>query len=279
MDKKLEKLQWHPAFCSATELELREDKDNLEFLREYPLSKQPLKIDLMVIKKKPGIVIKNEIGRLFKIHNIIEYKNPYDNLNIDDYYKTLSYLCLYKSLGKYVNEIPYNELSLTLVYDSFPINLINTLKECGLSIELKYKGIYYIKGNPSVPYQQIIIISELGKPHFLLKSLSKVFTVNDGIELAKFSETVKSKDDNENLDALFQVSVIANSNVFNELKKENNTMYEVLKDLFKEEIAAEILAAEKAAEQKTETRVRAETEAKMKALEEEIAELKKKIVS
>ena len=83
--------------------------------------------------------------------------------------------------------------------------------------------------------------------------------MNDGIELAKFSETVKSKDDNENLDALFQVSVIANSNVFNELKKENNTMYEVLKDLFKEEIAAEILAAEKAAEQKTETRVRAET--------------------
>lgn len=56
---KREKLQWHPAFCSATELELREDKENLEFESEHQLSSSPLKIDLMVIKKKPGIKLKN----------------------------------------------------------------------------------------------------------------------------------------------------------------------------------------------------------------------------
>ena len=35
------KLQWHPAFCAAAELELRLNKADLEFKREYNLSKKP----------------------------------------------------------------------------------------------------------------------------------------------------------------------------------------------------------------------------------------------
>ena len=58
-------IQWHPAFCSAMELELRENKDDLEYIREHNLSKMPLKIDFLIIKKKPNVVIKNEIGDFF----------------------------------------------------------------------------------------------------------------------------------------------------------------------------------------------------------------------
>ena len=83
MEEKKQNIQWHPAFCSATELELREDKDNLEFVREHELNTSPIKIDFMVIKKKPGVKIKNEIGHLFRTYNIIEYKSPNDSLNID----------------------------------------------------------------------------------------------------------------------------------------------------------------------------------------------------
>lgn len=43
------KLQWHPAFCAATELELRLNKKDLEFKREYNLSKKPLQMDLLII--------------------------------------------------------------------------------------------------------------------------------------------------------------------------------------------------------------------------------------
>mgnify|MGYP000768067476 CR=1 FL=1 len=35
MSEKAEKLQWHPAFCAATELELRQDLDVLELIPEY----------------------------------------------------------------------------------------------------------------------------------------------------------------------------------------------------------------------------------------------------
>ena len=45
------KIQWHPAFCAAAELELRSNKGDLEFKREYNLSKKPLQMDLLIIEK------------------------------------------------------------------------------------------------------------------------------------------------------------------------------------------------------------------------------------
>lgn len=44
-------IQWHPAFCAATELELSANRTDLDFQREYNLSKKPLQIDLLVIRK------------------------------------------------------------------------------------------------------------------------------------------------------------------------------------------------------------------------------------
>lgn len=277
MKSKLKKLQWHPAFCSATELELREDKKNLTFIREHSLTKAPLKIDLMVILKKPGIRIKNEIGHIFKTHNIVEYKSPNDTLNIDDYFKSLAYVCLYKAQGKHVDEIPFEELSLTLVYDSKPIKLIDKLRKSGLEVTEKYKGIYYITGNPSIPNQQIVTTSELGSLHFLLKAISRKFETNDLLKLANFAENAKNQNDKFNLDSLLQVSFLANSKVYNVLRKEN-TMCEAFFDLFKDEIAAKIAAAENVVRAEAKEKEK-KSAAKIKALEKEIAELKKKLAS
>lgn len=58
---------------------------------------EPLRIDLLIINKDPDEVIKNEIGTRFLWHNIVKYKSPDDKVNIDTFYKVLSYACLYKS--------------------------------------------------------------------------------------------------------------------------------------------------------------------------------------
>ena len=276
MNDKKEKLQWHPAFCSATELELREDRKNLEFFREYPLSKLPLKIDLTVIKKKPGVKLKNEIGHIFETHNIIEYKSPDDNLSIDDYYKSLSYVCLYKAKGKRVDEIRTNDITLTLVRDSKPFKLIERLEELGHIIEKKNNGIYYIFGNLSLPKQQIIVTSEFEGSHYFFKLLSRKFSVEDGRRALKVVETLKSKEDLDNRDSVFEVSFIANSLIFNQLKKEN-TMCEAFFELFKDEIAAKVAAAEEVlkAENEENKILLRESETRIRELEAEIARLKK----
>lgn len=57
-----DKIQWHPAFYGAAELEFRENKKDLTFEREYNLSKEPIRVDLLIIKKVTDAIIRNEIG-------------------------------------------------------------------------------------------------------------------------------------------------------------------------------------------------------------------------
>lgn len=44
-------IQWHPGFYSAAEIELISNKTVLEFQREYNLSKEPLRMDLLIIMR------------------------------------------------------------------------------------------------------------------------------------------------------------------------------------------------------------------------------------
>ncbi len=77
------KIQWHPGFVAAMNLEFMENRDDLEFESEHNLNRKPLEIDLLVIKKESAVQIANEIGAFFRGHNIIEYKSPEDHLELE----------------------------------------------------------------------------------------------------------------------------------------------------------------------------------------------------
>lgn len=124
-----DKIQFHPGFYGAAELEFRLEKTELEFNIEYNLSKEPLRVDLLIIGKSDDIQLENEVGKLFKRYNIIEYKSPDDGLTIDDFFKTIGYACLYKALGKTVNQIPEEQITVSLFRDTYPQELFRVLKE------------------------------------------------------------------------------------------------------------------------------------------------------
>lgn len=138
-----DKIQWHPAFCAAAGLELQENIDALELTPEYNLSKEPIRIDLLIVKdrKKLG-KIKNEIGHIMRTYNVIEYKSPEDGLTIDDFYKTIGYACLYKGYGENVDKIPVNELTVSLFREAYPREMFLALKRHEHEIEMVYPGIY-----------------------------------------------------------------------------------------------------------------------------------------
>ena len=50
MDKQ--RIDWHSGFAGGLGLSFREYRNDIEIKREYPLSKEPIKIDFIVIKKK-----------------------------------------------------------------------------------------------------------------------------------------------------------------------------------------------------------------------------------
>ena len=90
MNTKDDKIQWHPAFDAALQIELGDEAKYLEFESEHMLTKKPMQIDVLV-KNDKHVKIQKNIGRIFRQYNIIEYKSPKYDLNIDDFYKTYAY--------------------------------------------------------------------------------------------------------------------------------------------------------------------------------------------
>jgi hypothetical protein len=61
------RIAWHPAFVEAIQAELEGYKDVLEFQAEYPLTTEPLRIDVLIVKKRPDAIIEKSIARMRKI--------------------------------------------------------------------------------------------------------------------------------------------------------------------------------------------------------------------
>ena len=88
-----EKIQWHPAFAAAMGLEFKSDYEYVRIEQEHNLSKEPLRIDLLVLKvNNTERKFSNEIGHIMKTYNIIEYKSPEDGAVIDQKFPGIYYI-------------------------------------------------------------------------------------------------------------------------------------------------------------------------------------------
>ena len=251
-----DKLQWHPAFCAAAGLEFHEDIERLELKPEYNLSKEPIRIDLLIIKEESDRRIKNEIGHIMKKYNVIEYKSPEDALTIDDFYKTVGYACLYKGYGERVDAVPINELTVSIFRAKRPEKMFLTLQKYGHKIKEKYSGIYYVTERLPFPVQ-IIVTQELEpREHRSLRILSNHAKKEDVEEFLKEVEKMNTSRERQNVEAVLQVSVKANDELYREIRRDAN-MCDALRELMKDDIEREVSAARKLGESEGEVRGKA----------------------
>ena len=235
--KKSQKLQWHPAFCSALRLELLEDAENLEFTDEFQLTEKPLQIDCTVVKVKRDCKIKNEIGKIFRKHNIFEYKSPMDELNIDTFYKAVAYACLYKVLPNHVDEIPAEEITITLIRDRKPVKLLGELEKSGYGYKKEAAGIYYVNG--AMFPMQIIESSELDVDmHVQLKALTNHLEESLMRQYLLQVSTFEGREKNL-ADIVLQVIVNSNMEKVLEWKGSERIMCEALRVLMADELNEE----------------------------------------
>ena len=251
-----DKLQWHPAFCAAAGLEFHEDIERLELKPEYNLSKGPIRIDLLIIKEESDRRIKNEIGHIMRTYNVIEYKSPEDALTIDDFYKTVGYACLYKGYGERVDAVPINELTVSIFRAKRPEKMFLTLQKYGHKIKEKYSGIYYVTERLPFPVQ-IIVTQELEpREHRSLRILSNHAKKEDVEEFLKEVEKMNTPRERQNVEAVLQVSVKANDELYREVRRDAN-MCDALRELMKDDIEREVSAARKLGESEGEVRGKA----------------------
>lgn len=235
-EKGADRNQWHPAFCSAVRLELLSNKDDLKFESEYNLSRKPLQIDLLVIKKSDDVTIQNEIGKIFRRHNIMEFKSPQDGLNIDDYFKVLAYACLYKSEGETVDEIKSDDVTISFVRDTKPVKLMKEFEKRSITVSEYKPGIYYVS-DPWF-FLQIIVTSELQREaHQWMRALSKRLSDDEAEGLLREASSFKGTKEEDLVDSVMTVSMAANKASFSNAKGESG-MYQFVRILAEDEIKA-----------------------------------------
>ncbi len=182
-EKKEEKLlQWHAAFFADLQIELAEEAEYLTFENEHMLSTKPMQLDVLVIKKDGTRKIKKNIGRIFRGHNIVEYKSPTDSLSIDDFFKVYGYACFYKSDTQRVNEIRSEDVTISFVCKGYPREMCKYLEQVlHRRITVAGEGIYYI--SDQVFPIQLLVQKRLSKEeNFWLKSLTNDLNEKQDVE-------------------------------------------------------------------------------------------------
>ena len=213
-----DRLSWHPAFFEAIQMELDEYSHALQFIYEYQLTTEPLRIDVVIIKKIKDIPINKNIASIFRKDNIVEYKSPSGNISVKDFYKVYGYACIYLVL----NGLNINDLSITFVESYYPRDLLIHLeKERGYEVEEKWPGIYIIKGD-IIPIQ---IIDNRN-----LSEEENIWIKNLDIELDKqrilnvTTEIHRQQSKAARLKAYLDILIRANEEKFEEALKMSDTM-------------------------------------------------------
>ncbi|MBR1861395.1 MAG: hypothetical protein IJ796_06010 [Lachnospiraceae bacterium] len=108
-------------------------------------------------------------------------------------------------------------------------------KTPGAGIEKYSDGIYYVYGIINIPIQ-IVVIKELPpKEHIVLRALVKDLSDEEARAFIKNSQGYTSPDDRNNADAVMQVSISANRELY-ELLQEEFYMCEALMELMKDKV-------------------------------------------
>jgi hypothetical protein len=203
------KIYWHSAHHEALQLELYEYEDALEYKIEHELNKEALRMDTLIIKKIKDVKIEKNIGKIFRNHNIVEYKSEKDNFSYWDYQKILGYLFLYSAFER----VPISEITISISLTIFPRELIKTLEnERGFELQKLGNGIYRIDGDV-VPIQILESKNLSEKDNLFLRNLRSNLSSKDMLKtLQAYNERKTLDSKNVFLDRL----VKANPDVFME---------------------------------------------------------------
>lgn len=238
-------VDWHSGFYGAIGLEFIENDDDITLIDEHRLNHQPIRIDLLVVKKNREIQIANELGTAFRGHNIMEYKSENDTLSIDTVFKANAYASLYKAYGKHVDDIKANDITVTLCRIAYPRDTFKSLKNHGYTIEQIHQGIYMITGNFLFP-TQIVVMKQLdSKLHFWLSNLRKNIPEPIFRDVIIKIHAFNTKQEKEYAKAYFGALAEYNKQIHAKAK-EDSIMNEYMQEFYKAEIDAKVEAEKKA---------------------------------
>ena len=181
LEAKIEELtnpppnDWHSWFYILLNIVLhRFKKDNVKVLREVVLGAMPPRADFVVVEEGEIIDLGLDVFRFFRKFNILEFKNPDDELSESVLWKVVGYAGFFISHYK----APAKDITLTLFRGAKPVKLFKELGSCVKADAVK--GIYHIE-NWKVDFPiQIVVTTELeGEEYAAFRTISKKPSLDD----------------------------------------------------------------------------------------------------
>ena len=206
---------------------------DLEYEQEIQLGEDSIKLDFLIIKKNPGVILTDPIGEFFEAVNIFEYKSPEDGLSIDDFYKAVAYAFIYKGNDRKTDELHIEDMTLTIVRHTYPRKMMKTLVRTSFTASEEHPGIYRVEGITGLK-GQVIVSSRLPEDDYEgLGLLAKGCTKEAVIHYAGRAAASRDGNVKTNSETVIGICLKANRNVDAQLKEdEAMDIGETIKGIF-----------------------------------------------
>jgi hypothetical protein len=194
---------------------------DVAILDEHRLSKEPLRIDIVVIKKNRGIELEPVWAKIFREHNLVEYKSPVDKApTFEVFSKLMGYAWIYAAQEK----VTISDMTATLICAGIPKKLFKILKEdFDYEILEKYDGVYYITEKGVAAEKRLAVQIMVQRSELLLQALDKrPFDEATADKLAEFIASLDKENVNK-LGSWFKALAPRNVKIISERMSRNMT--------------------------------------------------------
>jgi len=207
---------WHPAFVQGLIAVLDPKEESLGFQDEFRLSKEALRIDVIVTANNGTIPENHAMAQIFNKHNLFEYKAHNDSLTISDYIASIGKGHIYSAF----KDIPISDITISFVLTKNPRTVLNYLKDVRkFTVAQKDENsLIYVHGDV-FPVQILVCKKD---DNIILKNMHDKLTPKEVYETIKVFEKIRSGEKNVYVDRI----ISANWDAY----KEASEMYPTLKE-------------------------------------------------
>ena len=105
---------WHAGFEALLRMEAHPYGDRVQIKTEHLLGEEPPRADFVVLIDEEGLLAGKSIFRIFRKHNVCEYKNPHDALNERVLRKGCGYVNFYIGTAEHEGDVLPDEVTLSI---------------------------------------------------------------------------------------------------------------------------------------------------------------------
>ena len=226
---------WHKAFEALLRFVTYKYK-GIRILPEVEIGIDPPRADYVILMDDEEHTFTESIFRIFRKIDILEYKNPHDDLNWRTLYKIIGYANMLIGTAEYEGDVPPDEVTISIFRATKNKKLFTEMAQKGNLKVTGTPGIYEVIGLTPLPFQ-IVITSELeGAEYAAFRALT------DNADEADVEDVLHDFEDvtDETLKkyGAIVLDLIAKKNpaLFAELIRSDNMKYAGLMEAFKDDV-------------------------------------------